>query len=139
MNHEIVKKISYAVKCGADVSMRLNDPEWCELVFATLSERIGEDVESVQIGAIAARKRVPFEVVRLYLYLNDIVSIPPIRDALRLALEPFIVGGRQLIVHDIPEGFEIVLDNQRKAHVIHDESSSAEGVFPSAYVVLSVF
>jgi len=117
---EIVQKIAYAIRCAADVTIRLGDPEWCELVFATFSNRLSESVETIHIGAMPARAKILGEVVRIHLHLNDFMSIAVIRNAIRMAIEPLLVRGRQLMVHDSLEGLVVILAlDDRKIYGIH--------------------
>jgi hypothetical protein len=125
MPNEIAQKIAYTVRCAADLTIRFGDPKWCELVFATLPDQLSEGIKVVHIGAMSARVKMRGEVVRLHLHLNDSVSVAIIRDAIRMALEPFVVRGRQLIVHDALEGlvFVFVLANDRQIQAIHKASA----------------
>lgn len=130
---QIAQKIAYAMKCAAGFSIKDDNPEWCELVFATFPNDFGESIEVVHIGAMPARVKIRGEIVRLYLYLNNLVSLTVMRDAIRVALDPFVVGGRQFVVHDGFEGLEVLLiEDHREVHVIHDASSTAEIALPSA-------
>ena len=71
---QIVQEIADTIKCAADVAMRLGDPVWCELVFVSFPDQFGEGIETVHIGAMAARAKVRGEVVRLHLHLNDLAK-----------------------------------------------------------------
>jgi hypothetical protein len=110
---EIAQKIAYAMQVAVGFSIKQDNPEWCELLSVSFPDAFSENVEPVKIIAMPARAKVRDEVARLYIHPNDLVSIAPMRDAVRLALEPFVVGGRQLAMQDIPEGFEVVLRDDR--------------------------
>jgi hypothetical protein len=114
------QKIAYAVRCAADVAIRLADPEWCELIFVSFGDELGEVPETLQIGAMAARVKVRGEVARLYLHIDDPVSFTIMRDAIRVALKPFLMGGRQFVVHDSAEGIEVVLLDEGEIQDIHN-------------------
>ncbi len=116
---QIVQEIADTIKCAADVAMRLGDPVWCELVFVSFPDQFGEGIETVHIGAMAARAKVRGEVVRLHLHLNDLASLTIIRNAIRVALEPLVVSGRQFIVHDTAEGVVVALVDHGKIQAIH--------------------
>jgi hypothetical protein len=116
-----IRRIADTIKSAARVAVRLGDSEWCELVFVTFPEKFGEVEETLQIGAMTARVKVHGEIVRLHLHFNDCPSLSTIiRDALRMALEPFFIGDRQFTVHDTAEGFVIVLLDDREIEIIHN-------------------
>jgi hypothetical protein len=129
MNYEeIAHKIDYAVKCAANVTVELDDPEWCELVFVTFGDDLSIYVEPIKIGAVAARVKVRGEVARLYLHMDDFMSLAPMLHAIRMALEPFVMGnGREFVAHDFPKGLVIALIDDREVNAIHDASEAAKG------------
>jgi hypothetical protein len=101
MSEKLICSIVRALRAAADVAIRLADPEWCELIFVSLTDELGKVPEPIKIGAMPARTKVSGEVARLYLHINDPMSFAVMRDAIRLALEPFFVRERQLVLHDI--------------------------------------
>jgi hypothetical protein len=36
-----IRGMADTIRCAADVAARINDQEWCELVFAALSDELG--------------------------------------------------------------------------------------------------
>jgi hypothetical protein len=107
---------SPSLACSAAGSVRL--------VFAALTKELSEDVKTVQIGAMAALAKVRGDIVGLYLYLDDVVGLAPMRDALRYVLKPFFVGRHQFMVHDSSEGLIIALADLWEVRIIHEVSSS---------------
>jgi hypothetical protein len=124
---QIVQEIAQVIECSANFSIHMSDHKCCELLLATLSNELGEVKKTLHIGAVSAPASIPFELVRLNLRLNNLVSITVIRDALRVALEPYLVSRRlHLVMHDTLEGLEIVLiANDGKIQTFHDVSSAS--------------
>jgi hypothetical protein len=119
---------------GASADVATHDPEWCALVSAALTKELGEDVKTVQIGALAALAKVRGNIVRLHLYFDDVVGLAPMRDALRYVLKPFFVGGHQFMGHDSSEGLIIVLVDLREVRVVHEvPSSTPETASPATF------
>lgn len=88
----------------------------------------GDCLEKVDVGACPCLPSVPNEVVRAEINEDDFSSAGfPIRDLLRLELEPFIIGVGWVIVDEISEGIVVRrcdLGKIEGAHHINTPNSS---------------
>jgi hypothetical protein len=125
---QIARKIVHVMECGADFAVKQNDPKCCELFLVTLPDNLSEIQEATHIGCVSAPVQIFGELVRLNLRFTNFTSLAtPIRDAICVALEPYLMSRRlHLIVHDTLEGLEFVLVNDGKIQAFHDGASEKE-------------
>lgn len=104
-----VKNMARAVRGAAEFNITRDAAKWCELISATLSNKVGEIEQTLTISSTGVLTKKRGEIVRFYLNVNDPSGFTPICNAIQMALIPFVVCGRQLVVHDAAEGFIISL------------------------------
>ena len=95
-----IRQIANAIKRAAEIVIALNDPKWCELIVAFFHDDSSECEKSAQITSTAVFADKVGELVGFHLHLEDSMSLAPMLNAIRMAIQPRRIGGRQLIMHD---------------------------------------
>lgn len=88
------------------VAEQTGDGRFSENLRIGFSDRFGECEKGPTVVCEAFRVTEPGELVRVYVYLSDVVS-PVIIDALAAALQPFLEARTDIVLKKLAEGFKI--------------------------------
>jgi hypothetical protein len=84
--------------------------------------------EAFQVGSNIMRLTIPGELVRIYFNIDhDFALLSALQSAVRMNLEPFIIGVGQVSVRETPEGVVIFRADNRKRDLVHNESPELVG------------
>lgn len=87
-------------------------PGWGRSITVPSALFLSEVVETVKIGVVPCRPKIPGELVRFHIDgFAAVLSGSGIKGQLTRELEPFIIGVGEIMIDDRPEGFAIQLRN----------------------------
>jgi hypothetical protein len=93
------------VLSAIDLSTKTRETEVLSFSFA---ETDGKIEKRVEIGALGFPTTEVGEIVRVYINLDNPSLLDIVRDAFRVALQPFLVGRPDLTFGETSEGFKII-------------------------------
>jgi hypothetical protein len=108
--------IARAARCVAHVvelGERTTDKDFSEGLLLRFSDQGSEVQERLSVVSSAVRATELGEVARVYVDFNDMAGHAPIRNSLTMALQPYFISRRDLILKEDPEGFKICRRNAR--------------------------
>lgn len=113
----IIDAFNFAIK------QKVKCSNWvrCEILSVLFSDDFSKIEEELSFCAGDAAVNEAGELLRVYLNLNDPARFSIMRDAVRMALEPFFIGRRNIVVHDFEEGLKIILLDDRKIKHFHEQ------------------
>lgn len=127
-----VAQIASVAQTAARLAAAERDGTWCELILISRPYGRSEPEEGLIIAATIARVNELGELVRVHFDNFDDVGLAVFRQALRMELEPFVVGVGQVRVDDSPDGIVILRRDIGEVHSLHTASSISENVAPFA-------
>lgn len=101
-----IESATRLVMKAVSVSERANDKEFSEHLRIGFSDLISEIDEALTIVCAAFRSTESGELVRGYVYLNDVPS-PVMIESLSTALQPYLISRSDLVFKQDAEGFKI--------------------------------
>jgi hypothetical protein len=106
-----------------------SDEEWCGSITFPRGFFLRESIETLHCGLGIRRAAIPGELVRIDFNIVEL-SMFPFKDLLvssaRLTIDPFFVGIGNVVLQETPEGFVVILADNRHIEDRHGEGPVVE-------------